>query len=90
MHMQAQSGREGVAPTHSQHCSRRGWVVSTTTRSLYSRERPGAHCTGDWVGFGAVLTGMEDLAPTGIRYPDRLKLRILFDTFSTRHKSAVD
>jgi hypothetical protein len=25
--------------------ARRGWVVSTTPRSLYPRERPGTHCT---------------------------------------------
>jgi hypothetical protein len=76
MHMQAQSGRKGIAPTHSQHCSRRRWMVNTTLRSLYSRERTGAHCTGDWVGFGAGLTGTEDLTLTGIRCPDLLRLRI--------------
>ena len=27
-----------------------GWVVSTTPRPLYHRERPGTHCTGGWVG----------------------------------------
>jgi hypothetical protein len=30
--------------------TRRGWVVSTTPRPLYPRERPGTHCTGGWVG----------------------------------------
>ena len=27
-----------------------GWVVSSTPRPLYPRERPGTHCTGGWVG----------------------------------------
>ena len=34
-----------------------GWVVSTTSRPLYPRERPGTHCTGGWVGPRAVLDG---------------------------------
>jgi hypothetical protein len=32
---------------------RRGWVVSTTPRPFYPRERPGTHCTGGWVGLRA-------------------------------------
>jgi hypothetical protein len=28
----------------------RGWVVITTPRPLYPRERSGTHCTGGWVG----------------------------------------
>ena len=27
-----------------------GWVVNTTPRPLYARERPGAHCIVGWVG----------------------------------------
>ena len=35
------------------------------------RENPGIHCIGDgWVA-GSVWTGAENLAPTGIRSPDR-------------------
>jgi hypothetical protein len=34
-----------------------GWVVSTTPRPLYPRERPGTHCTGGWVGSRAGLDG---------------------------------
>jgi hypothetical protein len=37
--------------------ARRDWVVSTTPRSLYSRERPGTHCIGSWVGPRANLDG---------------------------------
>jgi hypothetical protein len=39
--------------------------------AFYPRERPGTHCTGDWVSPRAGLTGAENLAPTGIRSPDR-------------------
>ena len=39
--------------------------------ALYPRERPGTHCTGGWVGPRTVWTGAENLAPTGIRSPDR-------------------
>jgi hypothetical protein len=35
--------------------ARRGWVVSTMSRPLYTRERPGTHCTGGWVGLRACL-----------------------------------
>lgn len=40
-------------------------------RPLYNRERPGTHFTGDLVDFAASLDGMENLAPIGIRAPDR-------------------
>jgi hypothetical protein len=49
-----------------------GWVVNTTPRPLYSRERPGTHCRGGWVAPAPVWTGAENLArPTGIRSLDR-------------------
>ena len=32
-----------------------GWVVNTTPRPLYPKERPGAHCTGGWMGLRAGL-----------------------------------
>ena len=38
--------------------------------ALYPRERPGAHCTGGWVGPGLVWTVAENLAPT-IPSPER-------------------
>ena len=28
-----------------------GWVVNTTRRTLYRRERPGTQCIGGWVGL---------------------------------------
>jgi hypothetical protein len=43
--------------------ARRGWVVSTTHRPLYPRERPGARCTGGWVGPRAGLRVCEKSRP---------------------------
>jgi len=40
-----------------------GWVVNDTPRPLYSRERPGTHCIGGWVGPGPVWTDADNLAP---------------------------
>jgi hypothetical protein len=52
--------------------ARRGWVVSTTPRPLYPRERPGTHCAGGWVGPRTGLDVCEkSRPPTGIRSPDR-------------------
>jgi hypothetical protein len=31
------------------------WVINTTPRPLYPRERPGTHCTGGWVDLRAGL-----------------------------------
>jgi len=42
------------------------WVVNATPRPLYLWERPGTHCIEGWV-----WAGVENLAPTGIRSPDR-------------------
>ena len=33
--------------------------------ATYPRERPGALCTGGWMGLRAVSTGVENLAPPG-------------------------
>ena len=49
-----------------------GWVVSATPRPLYPwGKRSGTHCIGGWVGPRAGLDGLEYLASTGIRPPDR-------------------
>jgi hypothetical protein len=53
---------------------RRGWVVSTTPRPLYPRERPGTHCTGGWVGPRAGLYVCKNYHPIMIRSPDPLTL----------------
>jgi len=49
-----------------------GWVVNATPRPLYLRERPGTHCMGSWVSPSAGLDRCGNLAPTGIRSPDRM------------------
>jgi hypothetical protein len=48
-----------------------GWVAYAAPRSFYPRERHGTYCIGGWVGARAGLDGAENLAPTGIRSPDR-------------------
>ena len=40
-----------------------GWVVSTTLRPLYPRERPGTHYTGGWVSPRAGLAGCGKSRP---------------------------
>jgi hypothetical protein len=39
------------------------WVVNATLRPLYPLERPGTHCTGDWVGPRSGLDGCEKSRP---------------------------
>ena len=49
-----------------------GWDVSATPRPLYPRERdPVLILWEDGWAPGPVWTGAENLAPTGIRSPDR-------------------
>jgi hypothetical protein len=43
--------------------ARRWWVVSTTPRPLYLRERPGTHCTGGWLSPRAGLDVCEKSRP---------------------------
>jgi hypothetical protein len=45
------------------------WVGQTTARSLYPRERPGTHGTGDWVGLRA------DLYLCGMSHPNKICTR---------------
>jgi hypothetical protein len=48
-----------------------GWVVTATPLPLFPRETPGIIVYEDgWIP-GPVWTGAENLAPTGIRSPDR-------------------
>jgi hypothetical protein len=67
----AQRGSRGIALLILDLGARRGWVVSTTSRPLYPRERPVTHCTGGLVGLRAGLDVCEKSRPTGIRSPDR-------------------
>jgi hypothetical protein len=56
-------GSRGIALISLDLGARRGWVVSTTPRPLYPRERPGTHCKGDWVGPGAGMDVCEKSRP---------------------------
>jgi hypothetical protein len=47
------------------------WVVNITPRPLYPREIAGTHFIGGWVSPQAVWADAKNLAPTGIRSPDR-------------------
>jgi hypothetical protein len=72
MPKQTQRVDTGIALSFLYLGARRGWVVSTTSRPLYPRERPGTHYTGDWVGPRAGLDVRERSRPaTGIRSLDR-------------------
>ena len=64
-------GRRKYRSTSRNFGARRRELVNTTLRPLYTRERPGTHFTGDLADFAAGLDGMENLASTGIRAPDR-------------------
>jgi hypothetical protein len=55
----AQRVGRGIALLFLDLGARRWWVVSTTPRQLYSRERPGTHCTGGWVGLRVGLDVCE-------------------------------
>jgi hypothetical protein len=55
----AQRGGRGIALLFLDLGASRGWVVSTMSRPLYPRERPGTHCTGGWVGPRAGLDVCE-------------------------------
>jgi hypothetical protein len=48
-----------------------GWVFNTTPRPLYPRERPGTHYIGAGWASEPFCTGVENLAPNGIRSPNR-------------------
>jgi hypothetical protein len=55
----AQRGSRGIDVFILDLGARRRWVVSTTLRPLYPRERPSTHCTGGWVGPRASLNVCE-------------------------------
>jgi hypothetical protein len=68
----APSGGRGIALLFHDHGTRRGWGVSVTPRPLFTPRKDAVSIVQDtvWVP-GPVWTGAENLAPTGIRSPDR-------------------
>jgi hypothetical protein len=65
-HQGPRGGSRGTALPSLDLGVRRGWVVTTTPRPLYPRERPGTHCTGSWVGPRA---GLDVFTRHGVYQP---------------------
>jgi len=68
----AHRGSRGIALLFLDHGTRKGWVVSFTSRPIFT---PGKDLVpivqeAGWAP-GSVWTGAENLTPTGIRSPDR-------------------
>ena len=68
----AHRGSRGIALPFLDHGTRRGWGVSFTPRPLFTPGKDPVPIVQEagWAP-GPVWTGAENLAPTGIRSPDR-------------------
>jgi hypothetical protein len=68
----AHRGSRGIALLFHDHSTRRGWGVSVTPRPLFTPGKDPVPIVQEagWAP-GQVWTGAENLAPTGIRSPDR-------------------
>ena len=68
----AHRGSRDIALTFHDHGTRMGWGVSVTPRSLFTPGKDPVPIVQEagWAP-GPVWTGAENLAPTGIRSPDR-------------------
>jgi hypothetical protein len=68
----AHRGSRGIALPYHDHDTRRGWGVSVTPRPLFT-SRKGPVPIVEEAGWapGLVWSGVENLAPTRIRSPDR-------------------
>ena len=68
----AHRGSRGIALLFIDHGTRRGWGVNPTPRQLFTPGREPVPIVQEagWPA-GPVWTGAENLAPTGIRSPDR-------------------
>jgi hypothetical protein len=68
----AHRGSRGIALFFHDHGTRRGWGVSVTPRPPFTPVKYRVHIVQEagWAP-GPVWTGTENLAPTGIRSPDR-------------------
>jgi hypothetical protein len=68
----AHRGSRGIALPFHDHGTRRGWGVSVTPRPLFTLGKDLVPIVqeAEWAP-GPVWTGAENLAPTGIRSPDR-------------------
>jgi hypothetical protein len=50
--------------------------------ALPPRKRSGIYCIGDWVGLRAGLKGAENLALTGIRFPDQQPVASVYSDYA--------
>ena len=68
----AHRGSRGIAVPFHDHGTRRGWRVSVTPRSLFTPGKDPVPIVQEagWAP-GPVSTGVENLGPTGIRFPNR-------------------
>jgi hypothetical protein len=64
-------GGRGIALHSLDRGARRVWVFSTTPRPLYPGKDPVPILQEAWWTPGSVWTCGKNLAPTGIRFPDR-------------------
>ena len=85
-------GDGGIPPTHRQTGARRSWVIIAVLQPLNSGDRAITHLAGGWVGFGARLDGMENLASTRIRSLDRpARIELLYRVhYSDRQANCKD
>jgi len=67
----AHRGSRGIAVLFHDHGTRRGWGVSVTPRPLFTPRKDAVPIVQEagWAP-GTVWTGAENLATTGIRFPD--------------------
>ena len=63
---------KGIALLFLDHGTRRGWGVNATPRPLFTPGKDRVHIVQE-AGWAPepVWTSAENLAPTGIRFPDR-------------------
>jgi hypothetical protein len=87
----AHKGSKGIALPFLDHGTRRGWGVSLTPRPLFTPGKdpvPIAQEAG-WAS-GPAWTGAENLAPTGILFPDRpARSQSLYRLRYPAHKNVV-
>ena len=83
----AHRGSRGIAVFFLDHSTRRGWGISVTPRPLFTPGKDPVPIVQEagWAP-GTVWTGVENLAPTGIRSPD-CPARSQSDTKKSHHNN---
>ena len=87
----AHRGSRGIALHFHDHGTRRRWGVSVTPRSLFTLRKDPVPIVQEagWAP-GPVWTGAENLAPTGIRSPDRPALASHYTDWATRPTNNIE